>query len=84
MMIASTMPTFAQNVQVDYSEKINADLPTQLSLKLDNKTYLKIDVQADLSSKKTAVFNFYTAKNGVVTKFDMAIPAQMSGISVKN
>ena len=57
MMIASTMPTFAQNVQVDYSEKINADLPTQLSLKLDNKTYLKIDVEADLSSKKTAVFN---------------------------
>ena len=84
MMIASTMPTFAQNVQVDYSEKINADLPTQLSLKLDNKTYLKIDVQADLSSKKTAVFNFYTAKNGVVTKFDMGIPAQMSGISIKN
>ena len=84
MMIASTMLTFAQNVQVDYSEKINADLPTQLSLKLDNKTYLKIDVQADLSSKKTAVFNFYTAKNGVVTKFDMGIPAQMSGISIKN
>ena len=84
MMIASTMPTFAQNVQVDYSEKINADLPTQLSLKLDNKTYLKIDVQADLSSKKTGVFNFYTAKNGVVTKFDMGIPAQMSGISIKN
>ena len=84
MMIASTMPTFAQNVQVDYSEKINADVPTQLSLKLDNKTYLKIDVQADLSSKKTAVFNFYTAKNGVVTKFDMGIPAQMSGISIKN
>ena len=84
MMIASTMPTFAQNVQVDYSEKINADLPTQLSLKLDNKTYLKIDVQADLSSKKTAVFNFYTAKNGDVTKFDMGIPAQMSGISIKN
>lgn len=84
MMIASTMPAFAQNVQVDYSEKINADLPTQLSLKLDNKTYLKIDVQADLSSKKTAVFNFYTAKNGVVTKFDMGIPAQMSGISIKN
>ena len=84
MMIASTMPTFAQNVQVDYSEKINADLPTQLSLKLDNKTYLKIDVQADLSSKKTAVFNLYTAKNGVVSKFDMGIPAQMSGISIKN
>ena len=73
-----------KNVQVDYSEKINADVPTQLSLKLDNKTYLKIDVQADLSSKKTAVFNFYTAKNGVVTKFDMGIPAQMSGISIKN
>ena len=84
MMIASTMPTFAQTVYVEYSEKINADVPTQLSLKLDNKTYLKIDVQADLSSKKTAVFNFYTAKNGVVTKFDMGIPAQMSGISIKN
>ena len=53
-------------------------------MKLDNKTYLKIDVQADLSSKKTAVFNFYTAKNGVVTKFDMGIPTQMSGISIKN
>ena len=37
MMIASTMPTFAQTVYVEYSEKINADLPTQLSLKLDNK-----------------------------------------------
>ena len=84
MMIASTMPTFAQTVYVEYSEKINTDIPTQLSLKLDNKTYLKIDVQADLSSKKTAVFNFYTAKNGVVTKFDMGIPAQMSGISIKN
>ena len=84
MIIASTMPTYAQNVQVDYSEKINADVPTQLSLKLDNKTYLKIDVQADLSSKKTAVFNLYTAKNGVVSKFDMGIPAQMSGISIKN
>ena len=84
MMIASTMPTFAQTVYVEYSEKINTDVPTQLSLKLDNKTYLKIDVEADLSSKKTAVFNFYTAKNGVVTKFDMGIPAQMSGISIKN
>ena len=84
MIIASTMPTYAQNVKVDYSEKINTDVPTQLSLKLDKKTYLKIDVQADLSSKKTAVFNFYTAKNGVVTKFDMGIPAQMSGISIKN
>lgn len=84
MMIASTMPTFAQTVHIEYSEKINTDIPTQLSLKLDNKTYLKIDVQADLSSKETAVFNFYTAKNGVVTKFDMGIPAQMSGISIKN
>ena len=84
MMIASTMPTYAQNVQIEYSERVNTDIPTQLSLKLDNKTYLKIDVKADLSSKKTAVFNFYTAKNGVVTKFDMGIPAQMSGISIKN
>ena len=84
LLIIVVMPSFAQNVQIDYSEKINTDVPTQLSLKLDNKTYLKIDVQADLSSKKTAVFNFYTAKNGVVTKFDMGIPAQMSGISIKN
>ena len=84
MMIVSTMPTYAQNIQIEYSERVNTDIPTQLSLKLDNKTYLKIDVQADLSSKKTAVFNFYTAKNGVVTKFDMGIPAQMSGISIKN
>ena len=84
LLMIVVMPSFAQNVQVDYSEKINTDIPTQLSLKLDNKTYLKIDVQADLSSKKTAVFNFYTAKNGVVTKFDMGILAQMSGISIKN
>lgn len=84
LLMIVVMPSFAQNVQVDYSEKINTDVPTQLSLKLDNKTYLKIDVQADLSSKKTAVFNLYTAKNGVVSKFDMGIPAQMSGISIKN
>ena len=84
LLLLTALLTNAQNVQIEYSEKVNADVPTQLSLKLDNKTYLKIDVQADLSSKKTAVFNFYTAKNGVVTKFDMGIPAQMSGISIKN
>lgn len=84
LLLLTALLTNAQNVQVDYSEKINADVPTQLSLKLDNKTYLKIDVQADLSSKKTAVFNLYTAKNGLVSKFDMGIPAQMSGISIKN
>ena len=84
LLMIVVMPTFAQNVQIEYSEKINTDVPTQLSLKLDNKTYLKIDVQADLSSKKTAVFNLYTAKNGVVYKFDVGIPAQMSGISIKN
>ena len=84
LLMVVVMPTYAQNVQIEYSERVNTDIPTQLSLKLDNKTYLKIDVQADLSSKKIAVFNFYTAKNGVVTKFDMGIPAQMSGISIKN
>jgi hypothetical protein len=84
LLMVVVMPTYAQNVQIEYSERVNTDIPTQLSLKLDNKTYLKIDVQADLSSKKTAVFNFYTAKNGVVSKFDMGIPAQMSGISIKN
>lgn len=84
LLMVVVMPTYAQKVQIEYSERVNTDIPTQLSLKLDNKTYLKIDVQADLSSKKTAVFNFYTAKNGVVTKFDMGIPAQMSGISIKN
>ena len=84
LLMIVVMPTFAQNVQIEYSEKINTDVPTQLSLKLDNKTYLKIDIQADLSSKKTAVFNLYTAKNGVVSKFDIGIPAQMSGISIKN
>lgn len=84
LLMVVVMPTYAQNVQIEYSESVNTDIPTQLSLKLDKKTYLKIDVQADLSSKKTAVFNFYTAKDGVVTKFDMGIPAQMSGISIKN
>ena len=84
LLMVVVMPTYAQNVQIEYSESVNTDIPTQLSLKLDKKTYLKIDVQADLSSKKTAVFNLYTAKNGVVSKFDMGIPAQMSGISIKN
>ena len=84
LLLLTALLTNAQNVQIEYSEKVNADVPTQLSLKLDNKTYLKIDIQADLSSKQTAIFNFYTAKNGVVTKFDMGIPAQMSGISIKN
>ena len=45
---------FGQDVQMHYSNKIDTDTATQLSLKLDNKTYLKIDVQADLSSKKTS------------------------------
>ena len=79
LLMVVVMPTYAQNVQIEYSERVNTDIPTQLSLKLDNKTYLKIDVQADLSSKKTAVFNFYTATDGVVSKFDMGIPVQMSG-----
>ena len=74
----------AQSIHLEYSEELSTDIPTQLSLKLDNKTYLKIDIQADLSSKQTAIFNFYTAKDGVVTKFDMGIPVQMSGISIKN
>ena len=79
LLMVVVMPTYAQNVQIEYSERVNTDIPTQLSLKLDNKTYLKIDVQADLSSKKIAVFNFYTATDGVVSKFDMGIPVQMSG-----
>ena len=84
LLMVVVMPTYAQNVQIEYSERVNTDMPTQLSLKLDNKTYLKIDVEADLSSKKTAVFNFYTATDGVVSKFDMGIPVQMSGISIPN
>lgn len=84
LLMLLVMPTFAQNVLIEYSEKISTDVPTQLSLKLDNKTYLKIDVKADLSSKKTAVFNCYTAKGGVVQKVDIGIPVQMSGISIKN
>ena len=84
LLLFVVMPTFAQNVLIEYSEKISTDVPTQLSLKLDNKTYLKIDVKADLSSKKTAVFNCYTAKGGVVQKVDMGIPVQMSGISIPN
>ena len=43
LLLFVVMPTFAQNVLIEYSEKINTDVPTQLSLKLDNKTYLKID-----------------------------------------
>ena len=79
LLMIAVMPTFAQTVHIEYSEKINTDVPTHLSLKQDNKTYLKIDVEADLSSKKTAIFNFYTATDGVVSKFDMGIPVQMSG-----
>ena len=72
----------AQNVHVDYSEKINTDVPTQLSLKLDNKTYLKIDVKADLSSQKTVVFNCYTAKGGVVVGIvdQFKVPIKFIGI----
>lgn len=84
LLMFLVMPTSAQNVLIEYSEKISTDVPTQLSLKLDNKTYLRIDVKADLSSKKTAVFNCYTAKGGVVQKVDIGIPVQMSGISIPN
>ena len=84
LLMIAVMPSYAQNVKIEYSEKINADTPTQLSLKLDKKSYLKIDVQADFSSKKTAVLNCYTAKDGVVSKFDLGIPVQMAGISIQN
>lgn len=83
-LLLTALLSYAQNVQIEYSEEMSTDIPTQLSLKLDNKTYLKIDLQADLSSKKTAVFNYYTAKDGVISKFDMGIPMQMSGISIRN
>lgn len=69
-----------QNVQINYSEKVEADIPTQLSMKVDNKTYLKIDIKADLSSKTTAVLSFYKVQNGAVTKFDMGLPVQFRGI----
>ena len=84
MLLLVSILSKAQSIHLEYSEELSTDIPTQLSLKLDNKTYLKIDIQADLSSKQTAIFNFYTAKDGVVTKFDMGIPVQMSGISIKN
>ncbi len=83
-MVVGLVPISAQNVRIEYSEKIDTDIPAQLSLKLDNKTYLKIGIQADLSSKKTAVLNCYAAKGGVVSKSDMGIPVQMSGISVRH
>ena len=84
MLLLVSILSKAQSIHLEYSEELSTDIPTQLSLKLDNKTYLKIDIQADLSSKQTAIFNFYTAKDGVVSKFDMGIPVQMSGISFKN
>lgn len=36
LLTVVAMPTFAQAVDIEYSEKINTDVPTQLSLKLDN------------------------------------------------
>ena len=74
--------SYGQNVQVNYSEKIESDTPSQLSLALDNKTYLKIDIQADLSSKEIAVLSFYRAQKGVVTKYEMDLPIGFSGIKL--
>lgn len=84
LILLTTILSFGQNVQIDYSEKIDTDTPTLLSLKLDNKTYLKINIQTDLSSKKTASFNFYRAKNGIVSKFGSELPSQLSCITLDN
>ncbi|MGN1219628.1 MAG: hypothetical protein ACI4TU_01660, partial [Candidatus Cryptobacteroides sp.] len=80
--LCSGLITLGQNVQINYSEKIESDIYTQLSMKVDNKTYLKIDIQADLSSKTKAILSFYQAQNGSVIKFDMGLPIQFDGISL--
>lgn len=82
VLLCGGLITLGQSVQINYSEQIQTDIPTLLSMKVDNKTYLKIDIKADLSSKTTAVLNFYKAQNGAVTKFDMGIPIQPGGIKL--
>ena len=42
LLMVVVMPTYAQNVQIEYSERVNTDIPTQLSLKLDHQCPLNI------------------------------------------
>lgn len=55
-----------QTVKISYSEKMETDTPTLLSMELDQKTYLKAVIQGDFSSKKSFALTHYKCQDGVV------------------
>lgn len=63
---------FGQVVKISYSEIMETDTPTQLSIQLDQKTYLKIVARADFSAKKEFVLSHYKCQDGVVSKTDLS------------
>lgn len=61
---------YGQNVRITYSETIPADAVTCLSLKLDNKLYLKIGIQSDFPSGKEFHISCYQCIGQEVSKRD--------------
>ena len=71
-----------QTVKISYSEKMETDTPTLLSMELDQKTYLKAVIQGDFSSKKSFALTHYKCQDGVVQKTELPIPSYMSSMDL--
>lgn len=84
ILLFLTVITYAQKASVNYSEEIVSDIPSLLSLSLDNKSYLKITISSDFSAKKKAYLNCYRCFDGKVSRIDMGIPEDMTSFSISN
>ena len=70
---------FGQTVKINYSEALEIDSPSKLSIRLDQKTYLKMVVSSDFSSKEEVALTHYKCQDGVVSKTDLSgFPIQTS------
>lgn len=75
---------YAQKATVCYSQVITSDVPTLLSLSLDNKSYLKISISSDFSAKKNVFLNCYNCLDGEITKTDIGLPEDMCSFCGSN
>ena len=70
---------FGQTVKINYSEALEIDSPSKLSIRLDQKTYLKMVVSSDFASKEEVALTHYKCQDGIVSKTDLSdFPIQTS------
>ena len=70
---------FGQTVKINYLEAMETDIPSQLSIRLDQKTYLKMVVSSDFASKEEVALTHYKCQDGIVSKTDLSdFPIQTS------